>query len=236
MARILVRMAAISAEPSVRSQQGETVAAKAALANRKRFAHSTLAFLSDFWGIAGINGYLAIFYALGAALLDGVSISLLIPLLGVLFDSTAIPGWLATVTKAMFSLGGAHSQLARLVLLLGVFGALVVLRAALVAARDIASFELQLRFVEEQRLRLTAHLTTARWDYIVRLRHARITHLVSGDIQRLGTGVHFTLIGVGASVMLLVQFAMTSILSPLLAAVVAVLLVSSVFTLKPALA
>ena len=152
-----------------------------------------LAFLSDFWGIAGVKGYLAVFYALGAALLDGVSISLLIPLLGVLFGSAAIPGWLAAVTRAMFSFAGAHSQLERLVLLLGVFGALVALRAIVVAARDIASFELQLRFVEEQRLRLTALLTAARWDYIARLRHARITHLMSGDIQRLGTGVQFTL-------------------------------------------
>jgi len=194
------------------------------------------AFVSDFWEIAGIKGYLAVFYALGAALLDGISISLLIPLLGVLFGSTAIPGWLAATTRAMFSFAGAHSQIERLVLLLGVFGALVALRAAVVAARDIASFELQLRFVEEQRLRLTTHLTAARWDYIARLRHARITHLMGGDIQRLGTGVQFTLLGAGAAVMLLAQFAIASILSPVLATAVALLLVSAAFALRPALA
>ena len=228
-------MAATSAEPLVRAKQASAVAAGPSVVSRKRVAHSTRAFLSDFWGIAGSKGYLAIFYAFGAALLDGVSISLLIPLLGVLFGSTAIPGWLATTTRAMFSFAGAHSQFERLVLLLGVFGALVVLRAFVVAARDIASFELQLRFVEEQRLRLTARLTAARWDYIARLRHARITHLMSGDIQRLGTGVQFTLLGVGAAAMLLAQFTIASILSPALAIAVALMLISSGLMLKPVL-
>ena len=52
-------------------------------------------------------------YALGAALLDGISVSFLIPLLGVLFGSSAIPHWLAAITGALFSLAGVHSQLGR---------------------------------------------------------------------------------------------------------------------------
>ncbi len=228
-------MAAIQAEPSVRPKKGGRAATTPAAGSRKRFARSTQAFLSDFCGIAGIKGFLAIGYTLGAALLDGVSVSLLIPLLGVLFGSSAIPGWLAAITRAMFSLAGVHSQFGRLVLLLGLFGALVALRAVVVAARDIASFELQLRFVEEQRLRLTTCLTAARWDYIARLRYARIMHLMSGDVQRLGTGVQFTLVGAGAAVTLLSQFAVASLLSPALAVVVALLLVTAVLASRPAL-
>jgi ATP-binding cassette subfamily C protein len=78
-------------------------------------------------------------------------------------------------------------------------------------------------------------LTAARWDYIARLRHARITHLMSGDVQRLGIGVQYTLIGVGAAVTLLAQFAVASVLSPALAAVVALLLISAVLASRPAL-
>ncbi len=225
-------MAAISTEPVLRAK----TARPAASANSHGgFAHSAWAFLSDFAGISGAKGYLAVFYALGAALLDGVSVSFLIPLLGVLFGSSAIPHWLAAVTRAMFSFAGVQSQLGRLSLLLAVFGVLVGLRAALVAARDITSFGLQLRFIEEQRLRLTAGLTEARWDYIARLRHARVTHLMSADIERLGIGVQYTLIGAGAAITLLAQFVIASILSPPLAAAVALLFIFAIFSLKPAL-
>ncbi len=226
-------MAAISTKPVLRAKVATaTVSTK----SHNGFAHSAWAFLSDFGGIAGAKGYLAVLYALGAALLDGVSISFLIPLLGVLFGSSAIPGWLAAVTKAMFSFAGVHSQLGRLGLLLAVFGVLVALRAALVAARDITSFELQLRFIEEQRLRLTTGLTAARWDYIARLRHSRVTHLMSGDIHRLGTGVQYALLGAGAVIMLLVQFAVAAVLSPALATVVVLLFISAGFASKPILA
>ena len=226
-------MAAISREPVLRAK---TATATVPIKGHRGFAHSAWAFLSDFAGISGARAYLGVFYALGAALLDGVSISFLIPLLGVLFGSSAIPRWLAAVTNALFSFAGVHSQLGRLGLLLAVFGVLITLRAALVAARDMTSFELQLRFIEAQRLRLTTGLTEARWDYIARLRHSRVTHLMSGDIHRLGTGVQYILLGTGAAITLLGQFAVAAILSPALATVVALLLISAGFVSKPVLA
>ena len=226
-------MAAISTKPVLRAK---TATANVPIKSHSGFAHSAWAFLSDFGGISGTKGYLGVLYALGAALLDGISISFLIPLLGVLFGSSAIPRWLAAVTKTLFSFAGVQSQLGRLGLLIAVFGVLVALRAVFVAARDMTSFELQLRFIEEQRLRLTTGLTAARWDYIARLRHARMTHLMSGDIHRLGTGVQYTLLGAGAAIMLLVQFAVAAILSPALATVVGFLLISAGFASKPVLA
>src|SRR3569832_2238931 len=210
-------MAAISTKPVL---PAKAATATASAKSHKGFAHSAWAFLSDFAGVSGAKGYLGVLYALGAALLDGISVSFLIPLLGVLFGSAAIPRWLGAVTKALFSFAGVHSQLGRLGLLIAVFGVLVALRAVFVAARDMTSFELQLRFIEQQRLRLTTGLTASRWDFIARLRHARMTHLMSGDIHRLGTGVQYTLLGAGAAIMLLVQFAVAAILSPALAMVV----------------
>jgi len=226
-------MAAISTKPVLPAKAATAIVSTK---GHKGFAHSAWAFLSDFAGISGAKGYLGVLYALGAALLDGISVSFLIPLLGVLFGSSAIPRWLGAVTKALFSFAGVDSQLGRLGLLIAVFGVLVALRAVFVAARDMTSFELQLRFIEQQRLRLTTGLTAARWDYIARLRHARMTHLMSGDIHRLGTGVQYTLLGAGAAIMLLVQFAVAAILSPALAMVVASLLIAAGFASKPVLA
>src|SRR5882724_6284229 len=108
-------MAAISTKPVFRAK---VATAAVSTKSHNGFAHSAWAFLSDFGGISGAKGYLAVLYALGAALLDGVSVSFLIPLLGVLFGSSAIPRWLAAVTEALFSFAGVHSQLGRLGLLI----------------------------------------------------------------------------------------------------------------------
>ena len=91
---ILLCMAAISTKPVLRAKAAATVSPK----SHKGFAHSAWAFLSDFAGISGARGRLAVLYALGAALLDGISVSFLIPLLGVLFGSSAIPRWLGAIT------------------------------------------------------------------------------------------------------------------------------------------
>ena len=53
--------------------------------------------------------------------------------------------------------------------------------------------QLQVGFLESQRADVAELLAAARWDQLVRLRHARITQLMSGDLQRVSTGVTFLL-------------------------------------------
>jgi len=202
---------------------------------RRDFWRSTVLFATDFAAISGRTGVWALLYALGAAVLDGISISLLVPILGLLFETSLIPPWVSAVAAAAFRIAGAHSQTERLLLLLSLFGGLVLVRAAIVAARDTTSFDIQLRFIEEQRLRLTAGLTAARWDYVTRLRHARVTHLISGDIQRLGVGIQFILLGASAAAMLVAQFVLAMIFSPILSIVLILLLVAGSLALRPAL-
>ena len=193
------------------------------------------ALIEDFAATAGRKGIVASVYAIAGALLESVGISLLVPLLGLIFNSTAMPRWLARGASAVFTAFGAETAFARLVLILALFGMLMAVRALVIAARDGAIVTLQVNFVEAQRLRIARSLAAGKWEHIARLRHARIAHLMSGDIQRLGIGVQFLLQVAAAIVLLAAQCALLFLLAPALALAVPVLLIAGLFILSPML-
>jgi ATP-binding cassette subfamily C protein len=75
-------------------------------------------------------------------------------------------------------------------LLLGLFAGLLVVRAIVVARRNIVLAQLEMGFVEMVRARLANRLAAAPWPMVSRLQHARVTHLMSGDIHRVGGATH----------------------------------------------
>ena len=156
---------------------------------------SPSAFLRDFARIAGKPGVAAVGYILAGAVLEGIGISLLVPLLGILFGGAGVPRWLQAGTSATFALAGAHTRVSRLAILLGIFAILIALRAIVVSARDFAIFRLQLEFVETQQVRTATALAAAKWECLVGVRHARVSHIISADVQKLGVGIHFALRG-----------------------------------------
>ncbi len=183
---------------------------------------------------AGPKGHRAIVYVLAGALLEGLSVSLLVPLLG-LVGGDATPGWLQRFSAVAFHVFGANTLLGRLLLLLVVFGLLMLLRAWTLAARDIVVADLQFSYIETLRLRIIRRVANARWESIARLRHARITQIMSGDIQRLSIGLNFILSGSVASAMLLAQLALAYCLAPFAATIMVALLIVGSVALKPAL-
>jgi ATP-binding cassette subfamily C protein len=197
---------------------------------------STKIFAEDFASIAGRKGAIAAALVLLAALLEGASISLLVPLLGLIFGTNAMPGWLRDGAAALFALAGAHTLFFRLSLLMAVFGAAVLLRAVAVAARDITIFDLQFHFVEAQQLRTARSLAAAKWDYLARFQHARLTHLMSGDMQRLGQGTQFVLLGTTASVMVAAQWVLAFLLAPVLAAILLAAMIAGGVAFGPMMA
>ena len=192
-------------------------------------------FVTDFARISGRKGAIAALFMILAALLDGAGVSLLVPLLGLIFGSTSMPGWLRDGAGAAFALFGAHTLALRLSLILALFGALLVLRAVAVSTRDILIFELQLNFVETQQLRIARGLAAAKWDYLARFQHARLTHLMSGDVQRLGTSTQFVLLGVTAAVMVVTQWMLAFALAPALAALLLVAMIAGAALFGPLL-
>jgi ATP-binding cassette subfamily C protein len=103
-------------------------------------------------------------------------------------------------------------------LLLGMFGVLIILRAVVVSFRDVTVAALQTGFVEAPRLRIAQCLIGAQWDQVVRLRHPRITHLMSGDIARIGAMTQLFLQFAVSCVMLFAQCALVLLLAPVFAA------------------
>jgi ABC-type multidrug transport system fused ATPase/permease subunit len=205
-------------------------------ASAKALWASLRAFVRDFAAVSGWKGARACAHVLAGALLEGVSFSLLVPLVGLVFAASTAGGRAGEVANRLFEVFGAETPTMRLLTLMCLFGVLMVARVLILAVRDITTFEVQHRFIESQRLDLAAGLAAARWDYIVRLHHSRVMNLMSGDIQRLDIGIQLVLRGLTAAAMLLAQLALAFLLSPALAAVVLVLLIVGSVAMRSRLA
>jgi ATP-binding cassette, subfamily C, bacterial len=178
-----------------------------------------IAFAGDFAAFAGLSGVMAAALAVLAAMFEGVGLLLLVPLLSIVTASDSGSGrthrWLAQA----FEIAGAQTRAARLGLLLGLFALLVVLRAIIVARRNIKLAQIQARFIEAVRARLASRLAGAPWPVVSRLQHARVTHLVSGDIQRVGVATH-SMVEFSATVVVIgAQVIIAFLLAPLLTTV-----------------
>ena len=191
----------------------------------------TRVFVRDFAQFAGRQGVVAAAFVGAGALLEGLSLVLIVPLIAIVTASGTPFGWLEGAAEATFGLFGIESHFGRLALLLGIFGMLMIVRAIVISVRDAVVAELQTGFVEAQRLRIVEGLAGAYWDQVERLRHARIAHLLSGDIQRIGMMANTMLrIGVAAA-MLIAQCILVFLLAPVLAglALATLLLVALAF-------
>ncbi|MES2033617.1 MAG: hypothetical protein V4466_05530, partial [Pseudomonadota bacterium] len=154
----------------------------------------------------------SVFVALGA-IVEGLGVVLLVPLLATLFDAGA-GGTLAGLA-GRFAPG--LDPFSRLVLLLALFAVLMVVRAVILWRRDTLLGRLHVGFVEAQRVQVARQLADTRWQTLAGLGHGRVTHIMGGDIQRCGAGVHFLLQGGVAVVMVVVQGVVAIALAPLLA-------------------
>ncbi len=176
-------------------------------------------FLREFAAFAGRTGiFAALLVALGA-MLEGLSLVLIVPLLAIVIEPDSASGRIGRAAATAFRVLGIERPIGQLAFLLALFGALLVLRAVVISFRDVTAARLQTGFVEAQRLRIAERLAAARWDQVVRLRHARITHIMSGDIQRIGAMAQFLLQCAVAVAMLGAQAALVFLLAPALAAV-----------------
>jgi ATP-binding cassette subfamily C protein len=193
------------------------------------------ALVGDFARISGAKGVAALGYILATALLEAFSLSLLVPLLGLMFGGEAQSAHGGTVAPALFAFLSGQTPFTRLVLLLSLFALLTSLRAALAGLRDLSLMALQVRFTAALRLRLAQHLAAARWDHVARLRHARVTQLMGADVQRLAIGIDFLLRSSAAAVLLVAQGVLALVLAPALAAAMLLLSGLGLIALRGAL-
>jgi ATP-binding cassette, subfamily C, bacterial len=179
--------------------------AKSGLANSD-LVKQAIAFVEDFTAFAGLNGVWAAALAVIAAAFEGIGLLLLVPLLSIVTAADAGAGWTHRVVAQALDAIGAQTRTAQLSVLLGLFAVLVVIRAIFVARRNITLAQLEAGFVETVRGRLAR-------------RHARVTHLVSGDIHRVGAATHYMVQFAATVIVILAQIVIAFLLAPLLTAV-----------------
>ncbi len=188
----------------------------------------------DFSAFAGRKGLRAGALVLSGAMLEGIGLALIAPVLAVLFEGNH-SGRIQRLSAMLFDWTGLTTLPARLALLLGIFVAVMIVRAVVLMARDTILAELRIGFVEQQRCRVAEALAAAPWSKVVRLRHARVIHVMSGDIQQIGVAAYFLTQSLTSVVMLTAQCVLAIWLSLPLALLSFVLLIASGLALFPAM-
>jgi len=192
-------------------------------------------FLKDFAGFGGRSAIVAgVLVGLGAVV-EGAGIMLLAPLITVLTGAEASGGWIGRLTRLLLEPLSGLGRTGTLAALLAGFGVLIAARALIILARDVTLIRLQAGFVEARRLSITRGLANSSWDVVNRLSHARISHLMGADIQRVGAALNIAIQSAVAVVTLVVLLAVSFLISPALAALsLGLLLITGLF-LAPAL-
>src|SRR5215471_16769395 len=185
-----------------------------------------MAFVHDFAAFAGLAGLMASAVAALAAGFESLGLLLLVPILSLITASDAGTGWTYKFLNQAFEVAGAQTRVARLTLLLGLLAGLVIIRAIIVARRNIMLAQIEMGFIEAVRARLARRLGAAPWPVVSRLQHARVTHLMSGDIHRVGTATHYmvqfaaTMVIIGAQI--IIAFLLAPLLTPVALTLIAI--------------
>ena len=186
-------------------------------------------FLHDFVVFAGRKGIAAAIFVAMGAMVEGIGLILVVPLLAIVIGTGLTGGRLEKAMQALFGALGVERPVGQLALLLGAFGLLMLVRAVIISKRDVAVAELRTGFVDVWRIRIARSLATASWSRLVALDHARITNVMATDVQRIGVAAHFVLQCTVAAVLLAVQCILVLLLAPALAAIaVAVMAIGAV--------
>ncbi len=119
------------------------------------------AFVRDFAAFAGLSGVIASTLAVLAAGFEGVGLLLLVPILSLITAADSDAGWTHRLVAQAFDIAGAQTRTARLSLLLGLFATVVVIRAIIVARRNIMLGQIEIGFGESVRARLARRLAAA---------------------------------------------------------------------------
>jgi len=180
------------------------------------------AFLGNFTRFAGVRMWKAIGLVGFAAVLDGAGVVLLIPIL----DAVVNPNGGHFQIRAVLDGIGVHTPLARLTVLLAAFVCVSLLRAFMLYARDIYLALLQGDFAEHERNKIMRTLAAAPWVRIARLSHARVSSLITVEVNRISAAAQFLVQGSVALMMLVVQGGLAIALAPALAlTIIAILIV-----------
>jgi ATP-binding cassette, subfamily C, bacterial len=151
--------------------------------------------------------------ALGASLTEGISISLLGPLLGLIGEPSRSAGPARDAAGRLLHTIGLHLSLP---IILAIFVAAVLCRAVLVRKRDIVLFDLQQDFTTTLRLRLYSAIEEANWPFIAKERLSHLVKALTADVESVAAGTFYFLQIPAMATVAAVQLAIALGISPLL--------------------
>ena len=190
-------------------------------AHRSELWKATRSFAGAVAHFAGRRGWRAAGLVAAGAVLEGVGIALLVPVLGIVVGGGGAMG--AQIADALAGVGFV-TPTARLAVLLGAFVAAMAVRGLVLHARDTALFDLQIGFVESTRNGVMRALAAAPWQRVATLRHADVTNLMSAEVARIASSAQYLVQGGVALAMLAIQGALALVLAPWIALAVGVAL------------
>ena len=150
---------------------------------------------------------------IGASLTEGISISLLGPLLALVGDHPVGAGVARDVTEHVLHAFGLNLTLP---IILAVFVVVVLCRAIFVRQRDITLFRLQSGFTDALRQRLYRAIEEAKWAFIAKERLSHLTRALTADVGSVTQGIVVLLQIPTLAMVAAVQFAIAIRISPLL--------------------
>lgn len=189
-------------------------------------------FARDLLAVDGSRGALPLLLAAIGAVLEGIGLILLAPILSVLTYGPFLPGASGGRLAQAFATFLPKGKVGQLAVLIGLLCALMLLRALVTVARDVSFARLNFAFIERTRMRVLNGIATASWSTLVGLRHGRVSHLLSADFQACGlAGISCINLCLSA-IMLAVLLAVAFLLSPIAATAMFVLLLLLALALR----
>lgn len=148
-----------------------------------------------------------------AAVMEGISLALLVPLLAVLTAGAGEGGVTHAIADSLFGLIGAATPLARLSAVVALFAFAMIVRAFVLKLRETQLALFQLDYVADRRLKLLQTVAAAPWSRVAALRHARVTNAITAEISRTASAAYAVLRIIVAAVTLAIQFLLTFLVS-----------------------
>jgi ATP-binding cassette subfamily C protein len=167
------------------------------------------------------------------SLTEGIGLALLLPTLqaaGMDLGGGGRAGQFAAIVDRWLARIGLRPDL---LLLLGIFVALVGARSLAASIQRVAAYRTQREFEDALRIRLYRAIAAAGWLFLVRNRSTEFVHGLTSEIERSGTAFQMMMIALSNAVLVTVYMALAFALSPAISAAVLASGIAIVMMLRP---
>lgn len=168
-------------------------------------------FLTDFRRFLGKDFWISGAMVIAATVVEGVGLLLLVPILAIATGNVSDP-WLERAVD-LLERAGVTGPDALLVAAVAAFLLVLLVRGALLRARDLRLAAHNLAFVDYLRMELVGAMASAPWQRVPPAERSRIEHTVHTDLRRIQAGTGGAMRASGNLSMMAAQLAVALVVS-----------------------